>query len=765
MRPIASPAILRRLAGKALVSPRRKELAEALGAHQFAIGTSAGTELLAHTVRALTEADPDLVVCALDATNAYCTASRRACLEELAATAPEVARCARLFSARASQYFFWDSGGRCHTLHATDGVDQGDPLAPLLFACGVAPCLRALETELRALAATRGLAPDRVHVFAFLDDVVVLAPPELAAETLPAAQRALEGFGLKLHPGKTHAWSPRAACPAGLEEQWCEEGITLVGAALGDPLPESGLPAQGDDRRVDLGSAGFTEARCNETAERAARFCERVADLPALASPHLPAAQAASLLLRSCGSSKITHLLRSTPPEKVHAAAGAFDTAVLEAYEKLANLDPLTDHQRTQCRLPLRLGGRGLRSQLRLAPAAWVGSWAQNLSEVKQRSGLDCLADLEACDLPLAVACKNALATLPGPQAGGDEDDTLPTWRELAHAPRRSAQRLLSRRLDKKLHADLLNDLDAKHRARLRSCGGPLGAGWQLASPALPAERLDDADFTATARSLLGQSHLAADGTCKNKRATGERAGQTCGEALCHQAHHAYRCALGGGPKKRSVAVERALERIHLDCGFQTAREVHVPAWDRFHWKCSSEACAQRGTAFAPPTGPCASCGAALASEREEAVLDLEVRGPDVPRLYLDVTVRHAVPGSGPRLAQAAAHDGAVNKEAEATKRSRYPDRQAPCRVVPFALETYGRLGRTALLHLRKLARAQAQRLDEGADGATSALLQRWGCRLSVALHRANSEALRSALGKEAGAHAAKLDLGADLAA
>ena len=140
-------------------------------------------EIRRRGVRALTEADPDLVVCALDATNAYCTATRRACLEELEATAPEVARCARLFSARASQYLFWDEGGRCHTLQTTNGVDQGDPLAPLLFACGIAPRLRELEAELREQARTRGLAPDRVHVFAFLDDVVVLAPPELAAET------------------------------------------------------------------------------------------------------------------------------------------------------------------------------------------------------------------------------------------------------------------------------------------------------------------------------------------------------------------------------------------------------------------------------------------------------------------------------------------------------------------------------------------------------------------------------------------------------
>ena len=65
-------------------------------------------------------------------------------------------------------------------------------------------------------------------------------------------------------------------------------------------------------------------------------------------------------------------------------------------------------------------------------------------------------------------------------------------------------------------------------------------------------------------------------------------------------------------------------------------------------------------------------------------------------RLYLGVTVRHAVPGIGPRLVRAAAHDGAVNREAEADKRSRYPGGRAPWRAVSFALESYDRLGRTA---------------------------------------------------------------------
>ena len=110
----------------------------------------------------------------------------------------------------------------------------------------------------------------------------------------------------------------------------------------------------------------------------------------------------------------------------------------------------------------------------------------------------------------------------------------------------------------------------------------------------------------------------------------------------------------------------------------------------------------------APPAGPCTACGALLTVQREEAVLDLEVQGLDAPRLFLDVTVRHGVPGDEERLAAAAAFDGAVNKEAERDKQSRYPSGQSPWPALPLAQETFGRLGRTALSPLRNLARRRA---------------------------------------------------------
>ena len=86
-----------------------------------------------------------------------------------------------------------------------------------------------------------------------------------------------------------------------------------------------------------------------------------------------------------------------------------------------------------------------------------------------------------------------------------------------------------------------------------------------------------------------------------------------------------------------------------------------------------------------------------------------------------------------------------------------------PWQVVPSALKTDGRLGRTALLHLRKLARRQTQHLDEGACEAASALLLRCGCRLSVALKRASAKASRAALGNEAAGQTCRRELASQL--
>lgn len=107
----------------------------------------------------------------------------------------------------------------------------------------------------------------------------------------------------------------------------------------------------------------------------------------------------------------------------------------MKAYEALAALEPLTATQAAQCELPLRLGGRGLRSQERLAPAARVGSWARYLAEVALGSGVDSLEDIDASELRLAAARREALAALPAPSPAARMKATLPRWYEPAQAP------------------------------------------------------------------------------------------------------------------------------------------------------------------------------------------------------------------------------------------------------------------------------------------------------------------------------------------
>ncbi len=69
--------------------------------------------------------------------------------------------------------------------------------------------------------------------------------------------------------------------------------------------------------------------------------------------------------------------------------------------------------------------------------------------------------------------------------------------------------------------------------------------------------------------------------------------------------------------------------------------------------------------------------------------------------------------------------------------------------MMMMVLMTGGRHGRAALLHLRKLARARAASLEEDGEAAFTALMQRCGARLSVALRQSNAALLRSAMGSE----------------
>ena len=100
IRPLACGGILRRLVAKTLCRVYKKQLREAGGPQQYAIGRRQGTELVHKAIAAAAEALGGAAVLALDAQNAYNTLSRPAVAEGLQAEAPFLADVARRWLGR-----------------------------------------------------------------------------------------------------------------------------------------------------------------------------------------------------------------------------------------------------------------------------------------------------------------------------------------------------------------------------------------------------------------------------------------------------------------------------------------------------------------------------------------------------------------------------------------------------------------------------------------------------------------------------------------
>ncbi len=127
-------------------------------------------------------------------------------------------------------------------------------------------------------------------------------------------------------------------------------------------------------------------------------------------------------------------------------------------------------------------------------------------------------------------------------------------------------------------------------------------------------------------------------------------------------------------------------------------------------------------------------------------------------RQYFDVTVRH--PLVAPLLSRSSAKDAAAASAGETQKRDRYPavpEAGLP-EVIPFAVETFGRLGHSARGVLQA-ARFRVAEKDPKCRGWVSAALQsRWLAQISCALAQSQYEAHLATTGNYAcwhqGSHA-----------
>ena len=226
-------------------------------------------------------------------------------------------------------------------------MKQGDVLAPLLFSLSVqdyfAECLRDV--------------PD-VRGVAIFDDFNLVGHPTSVLNVYDRLSQVIRPGGLQLRPDKCKVlWPHIAPVSPELDAAILKRGLSLVYGAM---------PVLG-------GIVGLPELILEWTLTEV-KSHSRLFD--AIAHPSIPS-QTALLILRLSALPRVDYLTRVLPPSVIEPALMLFDTMVCHSVIRKLHLpSPLSDEAHSILRLPIRLGGCGIRSLHSVASAAYFGAVA-----------------------------------------------------------------------------------------------------------------------------------------------------------------------------------------------------------------------------------------------------------------------------------------------------------------------------------------------------------------------------------------------------
>ena len=383
VRGIATGTSFRRLVAKTLARQFAQEVEAACAPVQFALSTRAGTDCVGHAVRAATEANPQATVLSIDGVGAYDHVHRSAMMAKLLEI-PALRGLIPFVKSSYGQPSWTDADGVQHDIHQHEGGEQGDPLMPLLFSLAIH----------NALAEVReGMLPTEL-LFAFLNDVYVVSNPDRTRPLYDLLGEKLAHAGIRLHAGKTRMWNKASERPPNIDNQ---KGSRYWGPQWVQ-----------------------TRSCCEQRHPVWSRLWEAVS--------WVPDAQCAWQILLQCAGPRCHHFLRTVPPRQSTGYVEGHDDGMWRAVE---GVQWQSEMARWLTSLPMRLGGLGIRSAARTAPAAYWASWADALEMLSHR--LPALTEQILVQLDAEPAGEGCLAQLCGATRVLDHAGFLgrPTWAEL----------------------------------------------------------------------------------------------------------------------------------------------------------------------------------------------------------------------------------------------------------------------------------------------------------------------------------------------
>ena len=341
IRPVAVGEVWRRLTAKYLCSSYKEQACSFFFPQQIGVAQNLGTEIGLETARQWVNRNSNnlsAILVKIDFSNAFNCVSRQAFLEQCRHHFPGLSRWAEWCYARPSNLYFGPE-----TISSEKGVQQGDPIGPLLFALALQPLLLELD---------KGRSEHGLQlVYSYLDDLILAGDQQQVARAFHFLKGAASQMGLEFNTSKCEV-IPAAGRNATIRK---------------DLFPNSVI-YQDDGNFELLGGPIGSEDFCNQhTQKRVDKASELLNALGELPDP-----QVALTLLRNCASfGKLVYSLRVVPHFKHSKALRNFDNAVRDCIESFLCCS-FTDSEWALARLSTKMGGLGLRNTELHSPAAFI---------------------------------------------------------------------------------------------------------------------------------------------------------------------------------------------------------------------------------------------------------------------------------------------------------------------------------------------------------------------------------------------------------